>query len=533
MKNLVKYFIVLTLAVASFTSCIKEEFPTDAVTTEMIASSSTALQAAVAANNAWMTESMSVLGSHGDFGFPGICMGLDALTSDVAVGPSYGYDADYLRWRAVSTLSADGNAPYFIWKFFYTLIQNANGVLAGIDLENPTAQQKIYAGQCLAYRAMAYLYLAQVFEYKGTQTGLFVGLTVPKITETTTELEAQNNPRISHDEMYAFIEDDLLTAAEFLKGYTRGAKNEINEAVVQGLLARMYIYTSKWSAAETAAKNAIALSGASIMSEEQWMDPKTGFNSLDNKSWMWGIKITSDDSVVTTGICNFISLMSSECTYGYTSAGGFSSTKQIDKNLYESIPDTDWRKKSWLDPDREKFAYQLIHPAEFYEKVPDYSVLKFRPGQGNGADYMTGSAADYPIMRVEEMYLIQAEAAAMQDMTRGQELLTAFAVTRNPEFVSVATTKEELQKEILWNKRIELWGEGLAMFDLKRTNTPQIRGYVGTNHFAGSRYNSPDGTPCWTTLPIPTKELNSNSGITKDTNNPNPQTLRGTEWVAE
>jgi hypothetical protein len=146
---------------------------------------------------------------------------------------------------------------------------------------------------------------------------------------------------------------------------------------------------------------------------------------------------------------------------------------------------------------------------------------------------MTGSAADFPIMRVEEMYLIQAEAAAMQDMTRGQELLTAFAVTRNPEFVSVATTQEDLQKEILWNKRIELWGEGLAMFDLKRTNTPQMRGYEGTNHFAGCRYNSPNGTPCWTTLPIPTNELNSNSGITKDTNNPNPQTLRGTEWVAE
>ena len=81
MKNLVKYFIVLTLAVASFTSCIKEEFPTDVVTTEMIASSSTALQAAVAANNAWMTESMSVLDSHADFGFPGICMGLDAILS--------------------------------------------------------------------------------------------------------------------------------------------------------------------------------------------------------------------------------------------------------------------------------------------------------------------------------------------------------------------------------------------------------------------------------------------------------------------
>ena len=34
------------------------------------------------------------------------------MTSDVAVGPDYGYDADYLRWRAVTTLHADGNAPF-------------------------------------------------------------------------------------------------------------------------------------------------------------------------------------------------------------------------------------------------------------------------------------------------------------------------------------------------------------------------------------------------------------------------------------
>ena len=539
MKKLLKYSLVLTMAVGSLTSCIKEEFPTDYVTTEMIAQSSTALQAAVAGNTAWLTESMSILGTHGDMGFPGICMGLDALTSDVAVGPDYGYDADYLRWRAVTTLHADGSAPYYVWKFFYNLIQSANGVLAGIDLENPSDTQKVYAGQCLTFRAMSYLYLSQVFEYGGGNYDVneygtaFKGLTVPKVTETTTEAEAQNNPRLPHDEMYKFIEEDLLKAIELLNGYSRIAKNEINEAVAQGLLARMYLYTGKWADAEKAARKAIDLSGATIMTESQWMSPTTGFNSLDNNSWMWGIKITSDDRVVTTGICNFISLMSPEASYGYVSAGGFGSTKQIDKNLYESIPDTDWRKKSWLDPDREKFKYEFVHPASYYESVPNYTTIKFRPGQGNGNDYMTGSAADFPIMRVEEMYLIEAEAVAMQDMARGQQLLNAFAVNRNPEFVSVATSQEELVDEILFQKRIELWGEGLTMFDLKRLNKPQMRGYEGTNHFEGSRYNSPDGTAIWTTLQIPTSELQSNSGITKDTQNPNPNASRGIEWVAE
>ena len=70
------------------------------------------------------------------------------------------------------------------------------------------------------------------------------------------------------------------------------------------------------------------------------------------------------------------------------------------------------------------------------------------------------------------------------------------------------------------------------MFYNKRLNKPQIRGYKGTNHFDGSRYNSPNGTACWTTLPIPTLELNSNSALAA-AQNPNPQTLRGTEWIDE
>lgn len=532
MKNVVKYIAIFGAAGVLFTSCIKEEFPTQYVNSAQIGGSASGLEAAVAASNAWLTESMSVLSSHGDFGYPGICMGLDALTSDVACGPEFGYDAEFLRWRACSTISADGNAPYFIWKFFYTLVMNANDVIKTIDLESATSQQKIYVAQAKVYRAMSYLYLSRVFEYKGTETGAFVGLTVPLITEHTTEEMAQNNPRIPHEEMYAFIEAELLEAVDMLAGYNRPGKNQINQSVAYGMLARLYLADNAWAKAEAAARNAIQTSGCRLMTEAEWHDPKSGFNNIDNPSWMWGIKISSDDRVVTTGICNFVSFMSPESTYGYVSAGGYQSVKQIDKNLYERIPDTDWRKKSWLDPDRSKFNYQYNLPAEIYASIPDYAPLKFRPGQGETGDYMTGSAADFPVMRVEEMYLIEAEAAAMQDASRGKALLEAFALTRNPNFFTTASTSTDLQDAILFQRQIELWGEGLTMFELKRLDKPQLRGYTGTNHFAGSRYNSPDGTAVWTTLPLPTLELNSNSALSSQ-QNPNPQTRRGTEWVED
>lgn len=535
MNNILKYTILLGAAAGLMTSCIKEEFPTDVVTTDQIGSLSAGMEAAVNSMNAWLTQFNGALESHGDFGYPGICMGLDALTADVACGPDFGYDAEFLRWRAVSTVSADGNAPNFVWKYFYSLNNLANAVLAFIDLENPTEIQKTYAGQALVYRAMAYLYMARVFEYKGTETGAFEGLTVPIVTETTTELEAQNNPRVPHAEMYKFIiEDNLLKAIDLLDGYQREAKNLVDQSVAYGMLARAYLYDGKWAEAEKAARKAIDLSGCRPMTEAEWMNPTTGFNSIDNPAWMWGIIITSDDRVVTSGICNFISFMSPEATYGYVSAGGYKSVKQIDVNLFASIPDTDWRKHSWLDPDRSKYNYQSAALSQAaINSLPDYAPLKFRPAGGDGKNYKVGSAADFPIMRVEEMYLIEAEAAGMQDVARGQQLLVSFVKThRDPSFVSRATTSAQLQDEVYHQAQIELWGEGHIMFYNKRLNKPQIRGYKGTNHFDGSRYNSPNGTACWTTLPIPTLELNSNSALAA-AQNPNPQTLRGTEWIDE
>ena len=42
-----------------------------------------------------------------------------------------------------------------------------------------------------------------------------------------------------------------------------------------------------------------------------------------------------------------------------------------------------------------------------------YATIKFRPKNGEMNDYTIGAAVDYPLMRIEEMYLIEAEAIGM------------------------------------------------------------------------------------------------------------------------
>ena len=187
-----------------------------------------------------------------------------------------------------------------------------------------------------------------------------------------------------------------------------------------------------------------------------------------------------------------------------------------------------------MNPDREKYPYSYYQTSldqETWEgAIQDYTSFKFRPGEGNGVTFSVGSVADFPLMRVEEMYLIQAEAAGMQNLSRGKQLLETFVQTnRNPSFRSMASDAKAFQDEVFLQRQIEFWGEGIIMFDYKRLDKPQFKGYEGTNHFVESRYNSPDGNAPWTTLPLPLAEVSANT-ILKDQQNPDPVLYRGSLW---
>ncbi|MBR4758363.1 MAG: RagB/SusD family nutrient uptake outer membrane protein, partial [Bacteroidaceae bacterium] len=86
-----------------------------------------------------------------------------------------------------------------------------------------------------------------------------------------------------------------------------------------------------------------------------------------------------------------------------------------------------------------------------------------------------------PLMRIEEMYLIQAEATAMAgDAANGKTLLTDFVKTyRDPSYTTKAASAEEVQLAVWNQRRIELWGEGLSYFDILRLQQPIDRRGAG------------------------------------------------------
>ena len=102
--------------------------------------------------------------------------------------------------------------------------------------------------------------------------------------------ELENNPRVSREEIFKFIFEDLNTAETLLANYSPATKNLPSLAVIYGLKARAYLwlggFTESYAEVPTGdaayrlaaeyARKAIDASGCTIMTESQWLDPKTG-----------------------------------------------------------------------------------------------------------------------------------------------------------------------------------------------------------------------------------------------------------------
>jgi hypothetical protein len=120
-------------------------------------------------------------------------------------------------------------------------------------------------------------------------------------------------------------------------------------------------------------------------------------------------------------------------------------------------------------------------------------------------------------MRAAEMYLIEAEARARQ----GQEPAARTALfnlvkARNPNYVITERAGQALIDEIMFNRRIELWGEGFRFTDLKRTNSPLNRNGI-PNHLPALAqiFDVPADDVKWEFL-FPQDEINTNKAIVQN-----------------
>ena len=195
----------------------------------------------------------------------------------------------------------------------------------------------------------------------------------------------------------------------------------------------------------------------------------------------------------------------------------------IDRALYDRIAKTDFRKYAFLDPDRSIYNYQTCRPAGWLDGKPDYLSIKFRCVDGDFNTYTVGGVCDVPMMRVEEMYYIEAEATGLsQGVSAGVALLNSFVKEyRQADYECMAIDIASFEDEILFQKRVEFWGEGIALFDAKRMGAGCKQSYEGTNAPGDAfKLNCDVIKPNWN-LVIPRTEVSNNNAL-QGLNNPDP-----------
>ena len=455
---------------------------------------------------------------HYDFGYASTMMMMDNAGQD-EVSPNSGYNwyRNNLRFNDRTDKS---DITYFLWNQQYKNISQANAIISATESSYKDNSAAAAArGKALAMRAFCYLNLAQMYQF--TYKGHEDALCVPIVKETTTAEQASDNPRATVKDVYDFIMDDLNNAVTLLNGASRSGKADIDQQVAYGLRARTELVMQNWkAAADDAAK---AAEGYTPLSREDAAQP--GFNDISASNWIWGMDVNETSDIVQTGILNFPSMMSSFTGNGYSPSYAY---RAINSKLWNEIPSTDVRKGWWLDS---KFNSPIVNPDYLINtgkqvyvfsstskdddhlfalwKVP-YLNVKFGAYQNKYGNET--NACDVPLMRVEEMILIQAEAKAMSgDVAGGKKILEDFVRTyRDPDYTCNATTAEGVQEAVWFQRRVELWGEGFSYFDIMRLKKPIDR--RGANYEASVTYNIPAESKIMLWI-IPEDEVNNNKAL--------------------
>lgn len=472
-----------------FTSCKKEfldTFPTTAVSAaDAVKSTQNAWAALNGIHRIMYTQyDAQPQGGVGAIGIIRDLMGED----EIYTRPNGRLDfVGHIRW--IDHRNVNSGNTRFVYRLYYRLIANANVLINGIDAaEGPQADKNYIKGQALVYRAWAHFELVQYWGERFAAGSPNSGLGVPLLTQNT--LEPQ--PRATVAEVYTQVNKDLDDAIQLLEGYVRtgtALKSNFDKRVAQGIKARVALAQQNWDVAATMA--AAARTGYTLMSNADYL---SGFNSTANPEWMWGSVQIADHN---TFFWSFFASMG----YNFDGSNTRTQPKAINSALWNAIPASDIRKQCW---DLTGAGVQVPPGGA---RIP-YQSKKFKAA---GANLSIG---DVPYMRAAEMYLIEAEARARQGQhTAAQQALFTLVKNRNPNYVMSTNTGQALIDEIMFHRRVELWGEGFRWFDLKRTNEPLNRNLApNTNPTISLVMDVPAGDKQWQWL-FPQDELNTNPKI--------------------
>lgn len=488
--------------------------------------------------------------NHDEFGQRSIDLWTDILSGDIAVTDrKYGWlytDEQMLTYSRTAT----------IWSFYYKMLHNINAVVATIEnssnisstiasagYPNPDCTHKytsdetlyaLYLAQVLAVRGYCYANLVRIYTpIEGCQYLSGKNITNYPCIPVYTESNMDNPQALSTSEkVYAQVFGDLEKSISLFDkfgayyrdsinggaDFTRASKLTMDINVARGLLAYAYLNAAPYYAnidvatqarynrlAHKYARDVINSGAYTVIPQEKLYS--TGFNNVDESSWMWGQDVVTETAGGLKSWFGQVDIHS----YSYAWAGD---KKVIDDNLANEIPDWDGRAK-WFNS------------SSAWKGCPDGKFFSAKcPTSTKEDDIDREWLSDNVLMRIESMYLIAAEACcAIDSLTASVDYLTAVTDQRmNYDYPDYAddyaqwknslTNQSALWAALEYNWRVEMWGEGYGLQTFRRIfshlgKENRVRG--GSHDATGGSKTQP--TDVYFNFSIPTSEATYNPNI--------------------
>jgi hypothetical protein len=393
----------------------------------------------------------------------------DILTDNLReTSESLGNERVFSRW----VYAADETQIEGTWLAAYRIISQANLVLGHVDKFAATSQGAVnrIKGQALVIRALVHFDLLRYFANDYARNSNSPG--VPYVKEFNYEAKPT---RGTVQQTWDAIEADLNAAKTLLQspdhainGNSGNTRAYLDQAAVDAILARMYLYSGQYTNAiqrATTVINAFPLAPASEFGDI-WTD-------ASNKEVIWSL------------------------TFNAGEGGPGYAAYFPQPNASQYAPDNDLLNLYDVDDVRADAYFQVISGRVVLSKYLAKAAAQTKP------DGIT----NFKAIRTGEMYLIRAEAYARSgNDAAGNGDLNTLRAARIPSYTPEVLTGAALLNAIATERRKELIGEGHRFFDLKRTTRTVSR----TNCSSFCTLNSTNRAWTW---PIPQPEIDANPAI--------------------
>lgn len=442
--------VFLTITLCSCDSFVDVELPNSQLTTPAVFED-------MATANAAMTSIYSSMRDRGMLtGAPsGLSQQLGNYADELDF---YGYSqssTNYYYMNALTPSLRDINA---LWGDTYNQIYAANAVLYGVENSTTlsTENKNQLKGEALFVRALLHFYLVNLYG------------DVPYVSTTDYQINSTVS-RMPVATVYNLIKADLTTALDLLsQDYIGSNRVRPNKLAVRAVLSRVNLYMGNW---DEASNDASAVINANDL---YTIEPNIDAAFLKaNPSTIWQFSPAISDNNTQEG-----------STFLFTA--GPPPMSALTNMLVSSFAAGDLRRTHWIG------------------SVTDGTTTWYYPNKYKNMLTEGGSMEHSIVLRLEEQYLIRAEARARQGNLSGAKDDLNIIRTRSGLANTTAVTDLDLIAAVIAERRFELFTEfGHRFFDLKRTNN--LNTVLGT---IKPGWNDTD-----TLLPIPANELTLNPNL--------------------